>query len=55
MLARFVGLIRGFELLEGNIHDQDDHLRVELMASGMMFIQELTWDPMPTWGTLLEL
>jgi hypothetical protein len=27
MLARFVGLIRGFELLESNIHDQDDPLR----------------------------
>jgi hypothetical protein len=24
MLARFVGLLHGFELLEGNIHDQDD-------------------------------
>ncbi len=28
MLARFVGLCHGFELLEGNIHDQDDPRRV---------------------------
>ncbi len=38
MLAKFVGLLHGFELLEGNIHDQDDPPQsgelMMLMASG---------------------
>jgi hypothetical protein len=58
MLDGFSSLSYGFELLKGNIYDQDEPLNGEftmLMVDEMPFLQELTLDPMPPQGILLEL
>jgi hypothetical protein len=58
MLARFLGLPNGFDLLEGNIHGQDMALSSELemlCVSGRLSIHASPLDPTPPWGTLSEL
>jgi hypothetical protein len=50
MLARFSRLHHGFDLLEGNVHDQDRPLSTKLEmldACKRPFIQALPLDPIP--------
>jgi hypothetical protein len=58
MLDGFSSLFYGFELLKGSIYDQDEPPNgqfIMLMVDGMSFLQELTLDPIPPLGILLEL
>ncbi len=58
MLARFSGLPRGLEFLEGKVHDQDAPPNGELVVSrphGMLIILVFPLDPRPPWATLIEL
>ncbi len=58
MLVGFSNLLHGFELLEGNIHDQDASPISELAMSGpegMLIIPISPLDPKPPWGTLTKL
>jgi hypothetical protein len=57
MLDRFSSLPHGFELLKGNIHDQDVPLSGELMMSKpqrIPLISNFPLDPKSTWGTLTK-
>jgi hypothetical protein len=54
----FLSLPHGFELLEDNIHNSNEPLGGKLAMSRsekIPFIHDLTLDPMPPWGTLIEL
>jgi hypothetical protein len=58
MLAKFLGLLHGLELLEGNVHDQDAPPNDELAMpgpQGMLINLVFPLDPRPPWGTLTEL
>lgn len=51
-LARFLRLPHGFDLFEGNIHDQDRYLSIELEMSYVNwrpFIHAFPLDPIPPW------
>jgi hypothetical protein len=57
MLVGFSSLLHGFELLEGNIHDQDASPTRELAMSrlqGMSIIPIFLLDPKPPWHTLTK-
>jgi len=57
MLTRFSSLRHGFELLEGNIHDQDVPPSGELMMprpQRIPLISIFPLDPRSTWGTLTK-
>ncbi len=57
MLARFLSLPHGLELLEGNVHDQDEPPNGELAVSRphrMPIILISPLNPRPPWGTLIE-
>jgi hypothetical protein len=57
MLVGFFGFPHGFELLEGNIHDQDVPPSGELMMlrpQRIPLIPIFPLDPRPTWGTLTK-
>ncbi len=57
MLVGFSSLLHGFELLEGNIHDQDASPTSELAMSrpqGMSIIPISPLDPEPPRGTLTK-
>jgi hypothetical protein len=52
MLVRFLRLPHGFDLLEGNIHDQDKSLNIELEmldVNWRPFIHAFPLDPIPPW------
>jgi hypothetical protein len=58
MLAQFLGLPHGFDLLEGNVDVMDNPPTHELEMLGAHigpFIQGSSCNPPPSWGMLLEL
>jgi hypothetical protein len=58
MLVKFSGLPHGFELLESNIHSQDEPFSSELamlMVGEMPLIYKSTLNPMPPCGKLSKL
>lgn len=58
MFIGFSSLPHGFELLKGNIHDQDEPMSGELLmliSHGIPLIQASTLHPKPPWGTLTKL
>jgi len=57
-LAGILGFPHGFELLEGNVHNQNAPPNDELAMSGpqgMPIIQKFPLDSRPPWGTLTKL
>jgi hypothetical protein len=58
MLVQFSRFPHGFDLLEGNIHEQDMAPNTKLKMSNANerpFIQASLLDHIPPWGILLEL
>jgi hypothetical protein len=57
LFTRFWNLLHGYDLLEGNIHEQDmPFSELEMPnASGRPSIQVSPFHPTPPWGKLLEL
>jgi len=53
MFVGFLKISHGFELMEDNIHDQDEPLHSEMAMSKARRVHDSTLNPTPPWGTLL--